>query len=85
MDERRRIARGRALIGAKVIFNNRKASLSCVVRNITADGCMLVFGEDPFIPNLVEVEIDNRMGLTPAEVVWRDGKKIGVAFRPEKA
>ncbi len=81
MTERRRSTRSRCLVGALVTFNNAKSSLSCVARNITADGCMLVFGEDPLIPSRINIQLSNRKDIVPADVAWRDGKNVGVAFR----
>ena len=80
MDERRNRVRGRCLVGARVIFNNRKASLGCVVKNQTEEGCMLTFGETPFIPNEVELLFDNRKDFLRVRVCWRDDKRVGVAF-----
>ncbi len=81
LSEHRGSPRSRCLVGAQVFYNDRRLSLSCTVRNISDSGCMLVFGEDPFIPNKIEIRISNRRELMPAEVVWRKGRSIGVAFR----
>ncbi len=80
MTERRRIERNRCLVGAQVFHSGGKLTLSCMARNITAEGCMLEFGDIPVIPKSFDLQISNRKQLVPAEVVWRDGRRIGVSF-----
>jgi hypothetical protein len=80
MIERRKAARNRCLLGARVVFNNRSSTMSCTMRNYTEDGALLIFGETPYIPDMLEVVLDNRKTLMPAQVAWRDGMKVGVVF-----
>ncbi len=80
MDERRRIARRRCLIGARVVYNNRSSTLSCTIRNRSDDGCLLSFGENPYLPNQIEIVLDNRNTLMPARIVWRQDLNIGIVF-----
>ncbi len=80
MEERRRKTRRRCLIGARVVFNNRSSTLSCTLRNQSEDGCLLSFGETPYLPNQIEIVLDNRNTLMPARIVWRRNFNIGIAF-----
>ena len=80
MSERRKTVRRRCLVGAKVVFNNRASTLSCTVRNHSEDGCMLIFGETPYVPTELEILLDNGSTLMPAEIVWRRDSSIGIAF-----
>lgn len=80
MSERRKFQRSRCLVGARVVFNNRSSTLSCTVRNRSEDGCLLAFGEQPYIPDQIEIVLDNRSTLMPAQVVWRGSMKVGIAF-----
>jgi hypothetical protein len=80
MIERRKAARSRCLLGARVVFNARSSTMSCTVRNYTEDGALLIFGETPYIPDMLEVVLDNRKTLVPAQIAWRSHMKIGVVF-----
>jgi len=80
MIERRKVARGRCLLGARVVFNNRSSTLSCTLRNHSDDGALLRFGETPYIPDQIEIVLDNRATLMPALVVWRGVDSVGIAF-----
>ncbi len=80
MSERRKLPRTRCLVGARVVFNNRSSTLSCTLRNRSDDGCLLSFGEQPYIPDQIEIVLDNRSTLMPAQVVWRGNMQVGVAF-----
>jgi PilZ domain len=80
MEERRKNARSRCLLGARVVFSARSSTLSCTVKNHSEDGALLMFGEVPCIPDMLELVLDNRKTLMPAEVVWRDGRTVGITF-----
>ncbi len=81
MSERRRSVRSRCLVGAQVFHSGGKLTLSCMARNITSEGCLLEFGDIPVVPKIIDLQISNRKELVPAEVVWRDGRRIGVSFQ----
>ncbi len=80
MIERRQNGRHRCLLGARVVFNNRKSTMSCTVRNYSDEGALLVFGETPCIPDLLELVLDNRKTLATAQIIWRKHMKVGVIF-----
>jgi hypothetical protein len=80
MVERRKYARHRSLLGARVVFNNRSSTMSCTVRNYSEDGALLKFGERPYIPDQLEILLDNRNTLMPAQIVWRHNDTVGIAF-----
>jgi hypothetical protein len=80
MEERRKTQRSRCLLGARVVFNARSSTMSCTVKNHSDEGAQLLFGETPYIPNQIEIMLDNRRMLVPAAVVWRSGCRVGIAF-----
>ena len=80
MVERRKSVRNRCLIGARVIFNTRNSTMSCNLRNFSEGGALLRFGEMPYVPGELEVVLNNRSTLIPAQVRWRRGEMAGVAF-----
>ena len=80
MDERRQSIRRKSLLGARLVFNARSSTLSCTIRNYCEDGALLCFGERPFIPDQLEILLDNRSTIMPLQVMWRRGDKVGIAF-----
>jgi hypothetical protein len=80
MKERREKDRRRCLLGARAVFNSRTSTLACTVRNVSDTGAMLVFGEMPDLPHLIELLLDNRRTLAPARLVWRQDNKVGIHF-----
>ena len=81
--ENRANRRRRCFLGARVIFNERQATMSCMVRNISDFGARLEFGACPALPDSIELMLDSEAGYAPARIVWRDLNHIGIAF--EKA
>jgi PilZ domain len=80
MVERRKSARSRCLLGARVVFNARSSTMSCTLKNYSEDGALLKFGETPYIPDQLEIVLDNRRSLMPVQVAWRRGDTVGIAF-----
>jgi hypothetical protein len=50
------------------------------MRNYCEDGALLKFGETPYIPEQLELVLDNRTTLMPVQVAWRRGDIVGVMF-----
>lgn len=80
MIERRNSTRNRCLLGARVVFNDLSSTMNCTVRNYAEDGALLVFGETPYIPDILELVLDNRKTLVPAQIAWRSHRKVGIVF-----
>ncbi len=80
MVERRKSIRSRCLLGARVVFNERGSTMSCTLRNYSEDGALLKFSEAPIVPGQVELVINNRNTLMPAQIQWRRGELVGIGF-----
>ena len=79
-DEHRGNPRRRVLKSGLVAFNQRHATLSCAVRDLSDTGALLRLSEVAHVPQQFEliVELD---GLeADCEVIWRRGRDIGVRF-----
>jgi hypothetical protein len=78
--ERRRAQRHRVLQQAYIIFNNRRSTLTCRVRDISAYGARLKLADVAVVPKHFHLyfPIDSRE--RPCEVVWRGMGQIGVKF-----
>jgi len=82
MNEKRNHDRRRCLLGARVIFNERTATLSCTVKNVSNAGARLEFGASPLLPENIELLFDSRAGYQSAKVIWRHQNIVGVVFDP---
>lgn len=78
--ERRSAVRQRAFLKAIVWYNSKAASIGCTVRDISDGGARLVLASELPIPVEFDLEIPSRDQETPARIVWRNGREIGVAF-----
>lgn len=77
--ERRADIRRRVLKGATLRFNRGYGAMECVVRNQSADGALLVFGDSSGVPSNFDLAIG---GDAPrrAEVRWRGLAAVGVSL-----
>ena len=82
MEERRREARQRSLLGGRVVFDDRRCTLDCTVRNVSPHGAMVVASESFRIPENFDLVIPHRDSAQEAKVVWRRGQSAGLALSP---
>jgi PilZ domain-containing protein len=81
-----RRGRGRRTVikGARIIFNERKSTLDCRVRDLSDDGARLDLSTQQLLPHEFDLQISGspvrRCGLR-----WARGTLIGVRFLAEKA
>ncbi len=78
--ERRQTPRLRSLLGARACYNQRRATLDCVVRNISDGGALIIVPDTVLLPADFELEITQRQCSYHAHVRWRTGTRIGVSF-----
>ena len=79
---RREQFRRTVIKGAKIIFNNRKSTLDCRVRDMTMDGARLDLSTQQLLPHEFGLQVSGnpvrRCGLC-----WARGTFVGVRFLPE--
>ena len=77
--ERRAEIRRRVLKGGTLQYNRGYGAMECVVRNQSADGALLFFGDSSGVPQNFDLTI---AGDAPrrAEVKWRGLVAVGVAL-----
>ncbi|BCJ90174.1 hypothetical protein IZ6_09090 [Terrihabitans soli] len=78
--ERRKHIRTTSYLGGRVAFNHLYATRDCLIRNISEDGCRLVFAETTSLPERFVLSIPSREQAINARLVWRSDKEAGVAF-----
>ena len=80
MAERRIAARHKSFLRGKIYFNKRLSSVDCLVRDISATGARLIFSQAVTTPDTVELYIPQKDETLRADVQWRHGTEVGVAF-----
>ena len=78
--DRRGEVRHRAFKGASITFNRGYGVIECVVRNLSADGAQLAFGDTLAVPPKFSLRISGE-SAREAEVCWRSPREIGVRIR----
>jgi hypothetical protein len=79
-EERRNIARHRTFLQGRVLFNNRRSSVDCIIRELTDEGARLSFNDPVGVPHAFELYIPNRDQTFRAEIAWNHGDEMGVTF-----
>lgn len=79
MEEQRAKPRRKVLKGGIIEFPNG-GGLSCRVRNVSDTGACLEIESPQGIPNKFFLLIDGDKRGRQARVVWREGRKLGVAY-----
>jgi diguanylate cyclase (GGDEF)-like protein len=81
MAERRRFARNRTLLEGKILLNDRRSVIDCVVRNLSEDGACLQVASVVGIPPTFDLQIDHEPATRPCVAVWHAQSRIGIEFR----
>lgn len=79
-NERRTVERRRSFKGALLRFNGGYSALECVVKNFSAGGGRLCFGEATAVPPRFELKVGPEGTFRRAAVKWRKGNEIGVGY-----
>jgi hypothetical protein len=79
-DERREVNRERTYKAARIGFGGGRATLGCVVRNLSAKRACLGVENPAQIPERFNLVFDSGEPSRMARVVWRSATRIGVTF-----
>ena len=80
MGERRTASRQKSFLRGKIYFNKRLSSVDCLVRDISQTGARLIFSQAVTTPDHIELYIPQKEETLIADVQWRHGTEVGVAF-----
>jgi hypothetical protein len=80
MSERRKSKRQKSFLRGCIYFNDRRAAIDCLVRDISEAGAKLIFSEAVQTPDVIELHIPQRKQQLRAQVQWRNGDEMGVLF-----
>lgn len=78
--ERRKLHRPRMLQGGKIVFGKNNLLIDCMIRDRTEMGARLKVAISTDVPNHIRLFITGDNALTPARIVWRSEREIGVEF-----
>ncbi len=85
MAERRRERRLRTLRSGKIVFNDRRSVIDCVVRNLSDSGTCLQVNSTVDIPATFELTLDGEETSHPCQVAWMSENRVGIEFRGSDA
>jgi PilZ domain-containing protein len=80
--EKRKEPRTRTLKKARIVFNEGRSVIDCVVRNLSAHGALLVVHSLLGVPDTFELHIESDGSRRVAHTIWKREGKIGVEFQP---
>ncbi len=80
LKERRTSARQKSFLQGRIYYNNRRSSMDCLIRDISEYGAKLKFSAAVNTPDVLELQIPAKDETYRAQVHWRFGNEIGVAF-----
>jgi PilZ domain len=84
MLDRRQIVRDRVYYGAVIAFNQRNATMECLVRDFSSRGAKLEFESAALLPDDIDLSIPRKGTSWTARVIWRRANAAGFAFRDPK-
>src|SRR5215213_4399665 len=70
----------KALIAAKISFNNGQSTLDCLIRNLSDTGAKLIVSAAVTLPECFDLIIPQKSVTRRARIAWRRGEEIGVRF-----
>jgi hypothetical protein len=74
------VERKRALLGARIVFNNRSSVIDCTIRDLSEGGARLILGHPVPVPSEFELDIPSKAQRLHCELRWAAGVTCGVKF-----
>ena len=81
MPERRTLQRDRTLLGGKMVFNNGRSTIDCLVRNLSADGACVQVESTAGLPTEVHLAIGKDADLRACNIIWESANRVGLSFK----
>ena len=80
MAERRSGSRQKSFLQGRIFFNNRRATVDCLIRDFSEIGARLNFDRMISLPDVVELFIPVKDETRRAKIIWRNADEVGVSF-----
>ena len=77
--------RQRTFLKGTLYYDNRRASIECVIRDISDSGARLTFEHPVIVPDNIELFIPHKQQTLRARVQRRELNEIGIAFEVERS
>ena len=77
--------RQRTFFKGTIYYDSRRASIDCVVRDISDSGARLTFEHPVIVPDNIELFIPQKQETFRARVHRRGTNEIGIAFEVERS
>jgi hypothetical protein len=71
----------KTFLRGQIYFNDRRATIDCVIREISDHGARLELHHTEAVPDTFELNIPQKKQQYVAEIKWRRGHEAGVEFR----
>ncbi len=84
MQDMRKAVRERTFFGGDIAFNQRMSTMTCVVRNFSAQGALLGFHNTATVPDKFDLVIRQKQRSFRTRMVWRRASEAGVVFEAEQ-
>ncbi|MGH6771221.1 MAG: PilZ domain-containing protein [Xanthobacteraceae bacterium] len=81
MAERRKVPRHKTYKAARIAFDEWRAAITCLVKNLSGAGACIAVESPIGIPDTFDLVFDSGEPGRACHVVWRTAKQIGVEFR----
>ena len=81
-DDRRAAPRVKTFLRGCISYDKNATAADCLVRDMSETGARLEVSENVVIPYLIDLYIPKKNETLRANVLWRYGDLIGVAFTP---
>jgi hypothetical protein len=81
--ESRRNQRQRTLKDGKIIFNENRSVINCIVRDVSPTGAKLKLAATTELPTEFKLLLVSENLIAPVTCVWRKGDLMGVHFLAE--
>jgi hypothetical protein len=85
MMQRRSGSRPKAFLQGRILFNNGRTSIDCLIRDLSEHGAKLKFSSAVATPDVVELYVPSRDKSYRARVRWRFGEDVGVSFNLDES
>ena len=80
MEERRSVSRQKSFLQGRILFNNRRTTVDCLIRDFSEIGARLNFDRMISLPDVVELFIPVKDETRRAKIIWRNADEVGVSF-----
>jgi hypothetical protein len=81
MQDRRRNARDKVLLGGVAEIREIGSTMDCVVRNFSEGGACVEFNAQANLPEEISLTIKRKGRSYLARMIWRHANRVGLAFR----